>query len=133
MRVENWIVVSFSDTQMNHHGYIYQACNFLYTGATKERTDIYAGEGKHARHYTAQDRESGVRIVRSSKHRYVYFCTMDKRLKAEWRRDLKYPVLPYPKGDNENYVLGEYIRPVLISTKTGEIVQGAKDGVGEYG
>lgn len=39
----DWIVVSYSDTAMHHNGYIYQACNFLYTGQTKERTDIYAG------------------------------------------------------------------------------------------
>ena len=41
LRVEHWIIVSYSDMAMNHHGYIYQACNFIYTGATKERTDIY--------------------------------------------------------------------------------------------
>ena len=39
----NLIIVSYSDMAMNHHGYIYQACNFVYTGCTKERTDIYAG------------------------------------------------------------------------------------------
>lgn len=96
LRVENWIVVSYSDTQMNHHGYIYQACNFLYTGATKERTDMYTGAGKHARHFTTEDREYEIRQVRSAKHRYVYFCTTDRRLKAEWQKDLKYPILPYP-------------------------------------
>jgi hypothetical protein len=26
------IIISFSDLNMNHNGYIYQACNFLYTG-----------------------------------------------------------------------------------------------------
>ena len=29
----NIILVSYSDTAMNHHGYIYQATNFIYTGA----------------------------------------------------------------------------------------------------
>ena len=33
------IIVSYADEGANHHGYIYQACNFIYTGATKERTD----------------------------------------------------------------------------------------------
>ena len=32
LRAENWIIVSYSDTGMNHCGYIYQACNFIYTG-----------------------------------------------------------------------------------------------------
>lgn len=35
LRVMHWIIVSYSDMAMNHHGYIYQACNFIYTGATK--------------------------------------------------------------------------------------------------
>lgn len=96
LSIENWIIVSYSDTQMNHHGYIYQASNFIYTGATKERTDMYTGPGKHARHFTAEDREYDIRQVRSSKHRYVYFCTKDRRLKAEWQKDLRYPILPYP-------------------------------------
>jgi hypothetical protein len=37
------IVVSYADTAMGHIGYIYQASNFLFTGTTKERTDM-AGE-----------------------------------------------------------------------------------------
>lgn len=47
LKKENWIVVSYSDTGMNHHGYIYQACNFIYTGCTKERTDIWTPKGMH--------------------------------------------------------------------------------------
>src|SRR5699024_188686 len=31
------IIVSYSDTGMNHHGYVYQACNFIYTWVTKQR------------------------------------------------------------------------------------------------
>lgn len=109
----NWIVVSYSDTQMNHHGYIYQACNFIYTGCTKERTDMYTSNGKHSRHYK-HDEQNGWRRVRSAKHRYVYFCTKDKKLKKEWREHLKYPIKEYPKGDNSNYVLGDYIKVVLV-------------------
>ena len=67
----NWIIVSYSDTAMNHHGYIYQACNFVYTGATKRRTDMYTPNGKHSRHYKAEE-QTGLRKVRSSKHRYIY-------------------------------------------------------------
>lgn len=110
-----WIIVSYSDTAMNHHGYIYQACNFLYTGMTNERTDIFTEEGKHSRHYSEEDLHGEYRQVRSAKHRYVYFCTYIKREKDEWRKALRYPVLPYPKGDNnEDYVLGEYLKPKLI-------------------
>ena len=110
-----WIIVSYSDTGVGHHGYIYQACNFLYTGATKERTDIYTGDGKHSRHYTDEDMSCGYRQVRSAKHRYVYFCTHLKSEKDEWRRALKYPVQPYPKGDNfPPYKLGTIAKPRVV-------------------
>lgn len=116
LRVMHWIIVSYSDTAMNHHGYIYQACNFIYTGETKERTDIYTGEGKHSRHYTKDDADNGIRQIRSAKHRYIYFCTYLKAEKKAWRNALLYEVLPYPKGDNNpDYHLGDYIKPKLIA------------------
>lgn len=111
----NVIVVSYSDTAMNHHGYIYQACNFLYTGATKERTDKYTPGNKHSRHYNNGE-QGGYRKVRSSKHRYVYFCTNSKIQKQYWMESLRYKVLDYPKGDNNNdYTLGEYLQPTIIT------------------
>lgn len=120
LRPLNVIVVSYSDTAMHHNGYIYQACNFIYTGQTKSRTDIYCGKNKHSRHYTQEERNSPIRVVRSAKNRYVYFCTLDKHLKKKWKEALNYPILPYPKEQNQNYVLGTYIKPTLINTKTGE-------------
>lgn len=119
LRVMNWIIVSYSDTQMTHHGYIYQATNFLYTGMTKERTDRYSGAGKHSRHYD-KNAECEIRQVRSSKHRYIYFCTRDRKLKKEWQRDLKYPILPYPKGDQQNYRLGSVMKAKLVNASTGQ-------------
>ena len=114
LRTENWIIVSFSDTAMNHHGYIYQACNFIYTGCTKERTDRYAPNGKHPRHTKLSD-QGEFRKVRSAKHRYVYFCTRNKRLKQAWLEALNYPPMPYPKGDNsDDYVLGKYLQEKVV-------------------
>jgi hypothetical protein len=112
------IVVSYSDLAMNHHGYIYQACNFLYTGATKERTDKYTLNGKHSRHYKEEE-QGEYRKVRSSKHRYIYFCA-DKRTKKEMLKDLRYPILEYPKGDNnKNYVLGNFLKDQIIKVNKG--------------
>jgi hypothetical protein len=111
----NIIVVSYSDTAMNHHGYIYQACNFIYTGVTKQRTDKYTEGNKHSRHYD-NDNQKGLRKVRSPKHRYVYFCTNNKYTKSKWLHSLNYPILPYPKGDNENYILGFVLEPEIISS-----------------
>lgn len=113
LRAKDWIIVSYSDTGMHHNGYIYQACNFLYTGRTRQRTDIYVGNNKHSRHYDKNTMQTH-RVVRTAKNRYVYFCTHKSRLKREWMNTLKYPTLEYPKEPNENYVLGEYQKPLLI-------------------
>lgn len=93
------IVVSYADTAQNHIGYIYQACNFLFTGTTKERTDMAGNDGAHSRHNKG-DREN--RINRSAKHRYVFFVG-SKKQKQKLRKDLMYEVLDYPKGKTERY------------------------------
>ena len=118
----DWIVVSYSDTAMNHHGYVYQACNFLYTGTSAPHADKYVPEGSgHNRHAESFDvRKDEFSVERSIKHRYVYFCTKSKRLKKEWMNSLRYPVLPYPKGDNSNYELGRFIGKTVVNNATGE-------------
>ena len=109
----NLIIVSYSDTAMNHHGYIYQACNFLYTGMTESRTDKYTADGKHSRHYKDSE-QRGQRKVRSAKYRYVYICG-DKRFRKSVLRNLKYPIMgKYPKGNNSNYILGTYLKDKTI-------------------
>ena len=113
LRAENWIVVSYSDTGMHHNGYIYQACNFIYTGQTKQRTDKYTENGKHSRHYD-NNKQGEYRVVRTAKNRYVYFATKDKMLKKKWQNCLNYPILSYPKEENENYILGEFQKPILV-------------------
>lgn len=125
LRAENWIIVSFSDTGMHHNGYIYQACNFMFTGQTKERTDKYTPEGKHSRHYS-NDEQGEYRTFRTAKNRYVFFATHSKRMKREWLQALNYPILPYPKEQNQNYVLGEYQKTTLIKND-GTVKEVAKD------
>ena len=103
------IVVSYADKEMGHIGYVYQATNWIYTGATKERTDIFSESG-HARHHCG---DKSKRQPRSSKHRYVQF-TGNKREKREMAKSLNYEVLEYPKGNNKYYeitgkVLGRQI------------------------
>lgn len=39
------IIVSFSDLNMGHNGYIYQACNFLYTGESSNTTQLIDKDG----------------------------------------------------------------------------------------
>lgn len=87
------IIVSYADTAQGHTGYIYQACNFLFTGTTKPRTDMAAENGKHSRHHAGKKEN---RVFRSAKHRYV-FITGSKKQVVFLRECLKYPVLSYPK------------------------------------
>jgi len=95
-------IVSYADTAQNHHGYIYQATNWIYTGATKERTDIGLADNSHSRHYDKNIDYKANRKLRSSKHRYIYFVG-NKRQKSQFQRELKYDIKPYPKGDNKRY------------------------------
>lgn len=92
-------VVSYADTGWGHIGYVYQATNWLFTGTTKARTDMYSESG-HSRHNCG---DSGRRQFRSAKHRYVYLTGTNKQRK-KMRQQLRYPVLPqYPKGDTLHY------------------------------
>lgn len=110
-------VVSYADSGMNHHGYIYQATNWIYTGLSSPHIEyeVKGMENKHSRHINDILGEwkpieeikaiLGDKIVakeRSRKHRYFYFLgsRTDRRI---MRQLLKYPVCEYPKGDNIRY------------------------------
>jgi predicted ATP-dependent Lon-type protease len=95
------IIVSYADTAQGHVGYVYQATNFLFTGTTKERTDMDAGEGKHSRHGT----DPTVRKFRSAKHRYIYIHG-SKTQKAKLLKELNYEIQQYPKGEIKRYDSG---------------------------
>jgi hypothetical protein len=109
---DDLIIVSYADTQMNHNGYIYQATNWIYTGETKARTEKYVSDNKHSRHYS-KTQDNSIRKFRSAKHRYVYFATT-KRNKKYYKSILNYEIKPYPKGENKNYILGDFLKPTLI-------------------
>lgn len=97
---ESLILVSYADTAMGHHGYIYQSTNWIYTGYTKERTDIGFEDGSHSRHYDKSIDYSKNRKIRSSKHRYIYFLGPMKKI---FRSNLRYKIQQYPKGNNLRY------------------------------
>ena len=113
-------VVSYADTAWTHVGYVYQACNFLYTGVTAKRVDTYQPSGTHPRH---RDKNSGnLHQMRSPKHRYVYLVG-NKRTKKRMLSELKYPVIPqYPKGDEVRYDTDNPVRavPIEIVGKKGD-------------
>jgi len=100
------IIVSYSDTSKNHHGYVYQACNFIYTGLSAKRTERFDidNPNRHSKSVieTTDDYQSLAVRDRPQKHRYVYFLG-NKTQKKELLNCLNYSILPYPKGDNCNY------------------------------
>ena len=107
---DDMILVSYADTEMGHNGYIYQATNWIYTGATKERTDIGFEDGTHSRHYDKEIDKRLNRKNRSSKHRYVFFLGKNKK---QFRSNLKYDVFPYPKGENKRY---DTSQPIVVQS-----------------
>lgn len=106
------IVVSYADTKMNHVGYVYQACNFFFTGTTKARTDMASADGKHSRHSFG---DSELRVDRSAKHRYVLFHG-SKTAKKILKSKLNYEIKPYPKGETKKYDSGGSVntQPLLF-------------------
>ena len=113
------IVVSYADVGgWSHVGYVYQATNFLFTGKTKRRTDIYSESG-HARHHCG---DTSKRQIRTEKYRYV-FVTGKGAIKKSLVAQLKYPVMPYPKGDERRYDEGNPIptdKELLLDAMKGE-------------
>lgn len=116
LKPHNIILISYSDIGMGHNGYIYQATNFYYVGQTQKSKDPYSPSGQHPRHTKEEDEYKHLRRVRSPKNRYVYFCT-NKKTKKTFLKNLKYPILEYPKGENKNYLVGEEKQKTLIWNK----------------
>lgn len=118
------VIVSYADTSQNHHGYIYQATNWIYTGLSNKFTD-YAVRGlEHMHHSSIEDsvgrydknknidkhtllkEKYGDKLYlkeRPRKHRYFYFLGTKKQ-KKDMLKNLTYKICTYPKGDNKRYV-----------------------------
>lgn len=119
-------IVSFADPNNHHHGYIYQATNWLYTGLTqkggKDKQWILNGReyhGKtitiksmkdlgmdydHTRNMACNWRANGGTIEENAlrKFRYIYLNGSRKERRT-MTETLILPVKPYPKGPNIRY------------------------------
>lgn len=99
------LVVSFADPHQSHHGGIYQAGNWIYTGTTAPTTVYLDAVGRE--HHDRTVNRSGVRmqfgrmtivprsdqmtkLVRPGKHRYLY--PLDRAM----RRQVSKLALPFP-------------------------------------
>jgi hypothetical protein len=114
------IVVSFADTDQRHIGYVYQACNFIYTGLSAKRTDWKVKGMEHLHGATIADQSRGkpnraewmrekhgdnfYLQDRPRKHRYIYIVAKGQQRKAI-QSALLYSAQPYPKGDSERYAI----------------------------
>jgi len=100
------ILISYSDFRQGHHGYIYQATNWVYTGIGGIGQKIYImkdGTERHQRHEDKIDMKLVDRIeLTTGKARYFYFHG-SKIDKAKMKKMLRFDILPYPKGDNKRY------------------------------
>tara|TARA_R100001510_G_C7572068_1_gene148099 strand:- start:23 stop:691 length:669 start_codon:yes stop_codon:yes gene_type:complete len=104
------VLVSYADTSQGHHGYIYQATNWIYTGLTAKRTEWrMRGSDKHSKticeQYTLEKRLNSDKfyvVDRPRKHRYFYLYA-NKKDKKEMIKNLAYGIEPYPKGNNKKY------------------------------
>ena len=106
--IDNKILVSYADTSQNHHGYIYQATNWLYTGLSAKRKERYDKDNpqKHSKTITdgisKKDYKDLAIRERPQKHRYIYFVGNKKQVN-KWKKQLNYDIAPYPKGNNKRY------------------------------
>ena len=110
-------VVSYADTEWGHAGIVYQATNWLYTGATKSHDHAYIVDGKRTHPMTLRDRgitnpkqwakDNGIETVAPMpKHRYFYLNGSVAQKKSMLRK-LAYQVVPeYPKLDKSMYDSG---------------------------
>ena len=112
------IVVSFADSAQGHVGYVYQATNWIYTGLSAKRTDWKIRGLEHLHGATVADMSRGHENRadfmrekygddfylqdRPQKHRYVFFIG-SRSQKAALAKALRYPVMPYPKGESARY------------------------------
>lgn len=118
------LLMSFSDENYGHHGYIYQATNWIYTGLGGSEKELSLNNiSYHVRHMREmmENRNmkmdntktleenwvlNGGKIIRQKpKYRYFYILSRSKKERKEILNILKslYEFLPYPKGDNIRY------------------------------
>jgi hypothetical protein len=126
-------VVSYADSSHGHCGIVYQATNWLYTGATKAHDSLYMVNGEKLHAMTVMDRfkvtdpgrwakENGIeRIKPEAKHRY-FILIGSKSDKRRMLKGLKYPVIKgYPKAEKTLYDCGKPCRESIKSEIQGAL------------
>ena len=97
-------LVSYADSNYNHHGYVYQATNWLYTGESNTKYRYTFEDGSTFDIHRGIDKKGKVVSKEKIKPtlRYI-FIHAGKRQRQKLIKDMKWELLPYPKGVNVNY------------------------------
>jgi hypothetical protein len=109
-------LVSFADSANGHHGYIYQATNWVYTGEGGQPIQFVNRQGKKIHSLTVNDGAKRDKVTQKEyclkhsitakkgepKYRYIT-ASGNKRERKKILADVILPSLPYPKGDNKRY------------------------------
>lgn len=114
-------VVSYADSAHGHSGIIYQATNWIYTGATVSHDKLYIIDGVPTHPMSIIDKfkitnptkwakDNNIETIKpKEKHRYFYFCG-NRKFKKEASQKLSYQIInEYPKSDKKTYDDGEKI------------------------
>lgn len=127
------VIVSYADSSRNHHGYIYQATNWIYTGLSSPFMDYMVrgyedmhgasimdmvgrsdGKNGHIDKVKALKEKFGAenvyQVERARKHRYFYLLG-SKTERRRMSQRLTYRSLPYPKGENVRYDASYEVHP----------------------
>ena len=116
------VIISYSDTEQNHKGIIYQATNFLFTGLNSDTNlmpnfsvsltenpykwihsrTVFSTYGSHnIEHLKKKIGHTFWRKKEAGKLRYIYILS-DKKVKKEILKTFKMKILPYPKNCEYN-------------------------------
>jgi hypothetical protein len=88
------LIVSYADPEQGHHGGIYQACNWIYTGESSKAIKVfYNGKWSHKKTVddAGVDQKNLLKKIVSGKHRYL--MPLDEAMRQKIAKLAK----PYPK------------------------------------
>jgi hypothetical protein len=110
-------VISYADSALGHVGIVYQASNWLYTGATTSHDKLYMVNGMALHPMSIRDqfgvtnpavwaKANNVQTINPSpKHRYFYF-NGNKKQRRYMLSKLSYPIVAqYPKAPKTYYTV----------------------------
>lgn len=128
------VIISYSDTEQNHRGIIYQATNFLFTGLNSDTNlmpnfsvslsdnpykwmhsrTVFSTYGSHnINHLKKKIGHTFWRKKEAGKLRYIYIIS-NKKQKKEILKTLKMKILSYPT--KSDYI--ENIEKIIVETTT---------------